>query len=583
MAYAWEKVNRDATGQKFEARYVLAIPTLCDTISDGEKSGTNDKITRLPRTVDVDRGGVQNPWPNENIAIIPWVTDIKMRPRFPIAVTMTDDPVVERGRNGVRAWDIILSGETESLPGMPKDIEDLISMISDNINATTSEGIDKLDLPASVRLLLGMNRLLFRAAATNGTELHFYGIPLGIFKRVIPGDLVLTHGGRNRTGISYSLTLTAYGDVQPPRYEYIKEVYPLSKAMTIDEFVDAANSAITQANRYIQDGRAFGQKMINKGAKLVDLAFRAAESAVETFKDMIDDVSWLLHEPSTYAQRAKALAGNAKTAVSEANRLIVDYAADGLGFGEEDDGEGDAGSAVVPQPGKSGREMRDLVESGSRVQDAMLAVGVAANVLAGAPQSSEKILIEVDVPKRQKIEDLAASLLGDATAFSLLAELNGIKAPYRLPARIKVPLMTAKASGYVDPRETDEGANLYGVDLDLRDGDLVVTPDMDGYDGAVDFAEIVGVDNFLLNNDIRTTTEIGRNQIYPFSGIPAATGKSQSADSASAYAVALVHELLRDDRIVRVKSVTVEDLGNGIKSEAEVVLVDGSLQKLRGA
>lgn len=189
------------------------------------------------------------------------------------------------------------------------------------------------------------------------------------------------------------------------------------------------------------------------------------------------------------------------------------------------------------------------------------------------------------------LEGIAWQRLGDGTRAPEIIELNGLAPPYLsgsgLPGTVRpggwlvLPADAAAEQGGASPRDPwGSDAALYGIDLQLADGDLVAISrsgaDLD------DLAVRRGIDNVADALDRRIATTQGSHGLFPGLGLPALVG--QESYGLGAWLVACsVEQLQRDPRVLAVESPQLTDGGDRAEVELTVRLAGGQRATLAAA
>jgi hypothetical protein len=165
------------------------------------------------------------------------------------------------------------------------------------------------------------------------------------------------------------------------------------------------------------------------------------------------------------------------------------------------------------------------------------------------------------------LETIARRYTGDSRNWSVIAQLNGLRAPYistsGLPytaqpgARILVPDARATSPAIATILDSDVSGDVRGVDFRLQQDrasglyDIVL--------GSTDIALVGGNDNLVQALRVRLDTERGSSLLAPEYGFRIAAGSNIDFVQARIGELSLREALQGDPRVLTVDSITVQD------------------------
>ena len=162
----------------------------------------------------------------------------------------------------------------------------------------------------------------------------------------------------------------------------------------------------------------------------------------------------------------------------------------------------------------------------------------------------------------ESLYDIALRFFGVADQWSEIAELNGWLDPFRLASG-----RLAQAGDLIlipvdnDGLTFNQVSDLYGEDLKLKDGDLV----LDG-----DFQTISGPPNLEQGVKLRLLAINGETPIFEDFGLPSALGLRLSASSAGYLSAHVNEQLLKDQRVESVRFIELTDKGDSLTFDIEL-------------
>jgi hypothetical protein len=178
------------------------------------------------------------------------------------------------------------------------------------------------------------------------------------------------------------------------------------------------------------------------------------------------------------------------------------------------------------------------------------------------------------VVQGETLQDIAEQYIGDRTAWTEIAEFNGVISTFFGPSSepliagtiIYVPLPIGGGAVTSQPANLDD---LFGTDLALdANGDLVLNGN--------ELAVVRGADNLNASLSDRLLTVQGENKVFPLFGLPQLVGEAFIAEMVG-YATAHVNtQLLSDSRVEEVSELAVADFGDGMAIDAQVQSIAGA-------
>ena len=534
-------------GQSFRAGYILAIPGILD----------GDKITGT------GRGGTIDPNAMRDVEIVPWVSDAQLIPMPAATVTLTQDTYVVEGHpDGVRAWDVVLTGSVEN-PELKSHVR--------KSDGTESE---------SHKRMRAVSELLVNALKTARRTVYFYAVDEGWHLECVPQGLQFRRGNPNKTGMQYTIKLRAVRRIEAPKLVNVipEKAKPGDDQSFWDDIAEIYSDAKDIANKAkIGLYAVIGGIHITLG--LADKILTELEALVEEIDNMLGAVRYLLATPHALAVRARKLANKARSVLDEALR---DTWASSAAVGS---------STSYGAVGASADIYADLSRS---LLGSLWAIENSMNIMAMRALASAGVASEVDrlleIKATDSMASIAAVVYGDPSRAGELARENGLRYPYisatpgdgivSVGDTIRVPGGDGTIIGSLANEGDTPDEVLFGIDFRLDDNQDLYRV---GADDDMDIALVGGVPNMLQAIDTKNKTIRGTNRHFPDLGLPVDIGAG-ATDTAFATFVASVTESFKaDDRIVAVQSLKLKDDGNGWEWEGLLTLASGLQLTVTGA
>ena len=320
----------------------------------------------------------------------------------------------------------------------------------------------------------------------------------------------------------------------------------------IKGYADRIKQKIQELKAYLDK---IGQE-IHQVEAVIDAYISIAQDAVDAILDGVRMLRDLLHMPERFFRRLKALWGTLYEAYLEAKRTTVDYYRRLMGEGRTEDASG----------------LRQVTGVLTQAQEA--ADGAVA--LLRQTQGQAGVIRVEAIRPGEDIVGFALRTTGAPEAWKQIVSLNGLAPPFvsdaGLPGTVRPGnelMVPGNVSGSnARPLDSQMMARIYGRDLLLKDRDLVWQGD--------DLGLVSGVDNVVQSLNIRLTTPKGSNLLYPWLGLPVRIGDALDLATYGRFSREFAAQVLSDDRVDKIEDLDVQDMSDGVRATASVVLKDGT-------
>lgn len=357
---------------------------------------------------------------------------------------------------------------------------------------------------------------------------------------------------QNRFSYRWSLHLEAYaGAPSDPRKSIFSPVTEWAKQA--QDYVGAGAVAVEFAANALRNARSEFGEVLNAVTSLSRVS-----RALNNVLDQIDGIS------TTYKVTAPASLAHLANSYLEVYEDIKELT------GED------------PDPAQSHETLnyQSLVLAGLfRVNKADLESARSAPLLR---LDNIEDLIESDTAPRfsrqvvfrsgDSLSKIASRAYGDASRVSEIIEFNGLRSesqwldgrPLRVGDVLSVPYDDALA----DDRGLALRGDIYGRDLRLEDGDLVIGDD--------DLRVIEGLPNLKQALKTRLLSEQGSATYNPEYGLPVSIGAPLTAKTVAFFASHVSQQIRLDARVDDVTNVSIETEGDTMSARVDVIPLDSA-------
>lgn len=187
----------------------------------------------------------------------------------------------------------------------------------------------------------------------------------------------------------------------------------------------------------------------------------------------------------------------------------------------------------------------------------------AATAVAGVP------CISVALEQSETLPAFAQRTMGDPDRWPELLELNQMASPFTGPDGAPLTAGLVLRVPALDGIAGTSAPELFGVDLQMDDGDALVL------DGTTDFALVRGPANLNQALRRRLLARRGENLAFPQWGMPALVGEGAVGGTAAYVAAETRAQMLRDNRIRTVTRVNVTREGGAFVVSFDAKTADG--------
>lgn len=577
---------------RFRMRYVLAVPdrgakeatrNAADTLQVPSSSSrlilpseVSARASSYATATPIDE--ILPPWPGANVAVIPWASEIRWDEPAATSVTMTRSAwVTERHEGGFRVRGLSISGDLGPLPYSADQSAAMqaLTLLQANgaergtaytsLRELNPDAFDKL--PEAFRTLLDAYALVERVAMDSALELHLYSIDEGRFYLVEPLRKAQIRAARNRCGWHYDFVFQALAPVRPPKIVAVQSAMPVASLAAKNWFENtlaAVKSAVAAVDAVISKIRGAFQTAESYVRRVAE----AAQSVANTLADAAQTLGYVTHLPIRVLRRLERVVGSFRSAWMDLRDAL-------FLTGRAGGGSDSTGDAISPLPSSSSAPVRDALALAYAADDAMASALATMRLGALAFQATSRTMT---IRRGDTIRDLAAEIMGDASYWRVLADMNNLRAPYVADSRppgamgpgdkLVLPADTQGTTGSLADPEVSTEERLYGRGIRLdADGDWQAAADLQGV------ATVAGVACAEQGLRVRCETEIGTNLLFPSLGLPPVLGEENTETSSRSYGVAVMWQLNRDDRVARVRDLAVVDNGNTLEPAAIVDLI----------
>lgn len=452
-----------------------------------------------------------------------------------------------REPSGLREEEITLSGRSGLTPRLGADRQGAL------LYGTGPELFQELE-----EFLRSYQRQI-KTANVNGTvdgiRLVFTAPWEGIDMYVEPGQVRWARDtGTSRHSYTWTLTLRAYGDATPGPFDIFEAARSIA---------NYARKAVNSVTAYIALGTQYAKEVNSVGDAFRGIIWSGASMMMEV-RNAIGEFRRAVRMPQAVVEDAFRVAEQATLAVYDAYTAIpgVPTAAGRRAFVDALETLGDARRATLEALGAS-RLSDDARATQGRQRSTTSAALVAGSATESATEAQGPVTTHV-ISAGETLHDVAQAYLGAAERWPEIAAANGLPDPYRMASG--APLVPGTV--LVIPVGAVTPAADHRTDLRLGlDGDLVVA--------GSDFAVISGLDNLLQALSVRLRTERGESP-WPTYGVEPMVGDGLRTSSVATAVASVRSQALADPRVISVRRTGVQDRGDAILVECDVVPVTGS-------
>ena len=350
-------------------------------------------------------------------------------------------------------------------------------------------------------------------------------------------------------------------------------------ASTIDDTIDKITTIINSAQAFVDGANAIaiGRMFVTSAAEALEAVIALLETSASAITSIPDDV---------------------RQTFIDALRGLEAMAAQTRAFGEPYNAT--TGSMTLYESGAA-RESQDALDAAQALGPSTTAEALSNRVV----RYTDADLVDQDatqdlhtfsqwtnfasytVRSIDTLQSIAMHVMGDAAQWYELALINGLSYPYISPTgapgtvtvgdTIAIPVIAGPGSSVVANAE-DPDAELYGVDIALRDSDDSSTsqPQVEiAIDRRTmrDCRVVSGADNLVQAIQLRLWTEQGRMISDAGYGLPRVVGYGNKDANLAALRVAVRATLLADVRVDSISRFSFQASGDAIVVDADVIPV----------
>ncbi|GMV42864.1 MAG: hypothetical protein AMXMBFR64_45800 [Myxococcales bacterium] len=457
--------------------------------------------------------------------------------------TLSAEPF--REPSGLREEEITLSGRSGLTPRLGADRQGAL------LYGTGPELFQELE--EFLRSYQSRIKRAYAEGTVDGIRLVFSAPWEGIDVYVEPGQVRwVREVGASRHSYAWTLTLRAYGDATPGPFDIFEAAR--SVANYVRKVVNSVTAYIALGTRYAKEVNSVGD------------AFRgiiwSGVSMMTEVRNAIGELSRAVRMPQAVVEDAFRVAEQATLAAYDAYTAIpgVPTAAGRRAFVDALETLGDARRSALEALGAS-----RLDGSASATHDQLRGTTSAALMAGSGADSAAPGPVTTHVLSAgETLHDVAQAYLGDAERWPDVAVANGLPDPYHMASGAQlVPGTVLIIPTAAVPPSADHRTDL----LLSPSGDLVVA--------GSDLAVVSGLDNLLQALSVRLRTERGESP-WPAYGVEPMVGDSLRTTAVATAVASVRSQALADPRVSMVQRTGVQDRGDAILVECDVVPVTGT-------